>query len=177
MSKSFIFLNGGNWIFIEKTDAETPIVWPHDAKSWLTGKDADAGKDGGQEVKGVTEDEMAGWHHRLNRHELEQTPRNSEGQGSLVCCSLWSCRVRHYLATQQRQEMVITANPATIWTIWRGTLWPTTWLQFKSFSTHHFFYRIITPTSSYLCTYGSFFLEFIFFLSLENSYTVLGFTF
>ena len=109
------------------------------------------------------QDEMAGWHHGLNGHELEQTPRNSEGQGSLVCCSLWSCRVRHYLATQQQQEMVITANPATIWTIWRGTLQPTTWLQFKSFSTHHFFYRTIIPTSSYLCTYGSFFLEFIFF--------------
>ena len=89
VSKSFIFLNGGNWIFIEKTDAEAPIVWPHDAKSWLAGKDADAGKDGGQEAKGVTEDEVAGWHHRLNGHELEQTPRNSEGQGSLVCCGPW----------------------------------------------------------------------------------------
>ena len=61
------------WGFIERTDAEaeTPIVWPPDAKSWLTGKDPDAGRDWGQEDKGTTEDEMAGWHHRLNGHEFE----------------------------------------------------------------------------------------------------------
>ena len=79
------------WIFIERTDAEaeTPIVWPPDAKSWLAGKDPDAGKDWGQEEKGLTEDEMVGWHHRLNRHKSEQTLEDSEGQGSLACCSLW----------------------------------------------------------------------------------------
>ena len=58
-------------------------------KSQLIGKDPDAGKDGGQEEKGVTEDEMVGWHHRLNRHEFEQAPGNGEGRGSLVCCSPW----------------------------------------------------------------------------------------
>ena len=79
------------WIFIGRTDAEaeTPILWPPDAKSQLIGKDPDAGKDWGQEVKRVTEDEMAGWHHWLNGHEFEQTPGDSEGQGSLVCCSPW----------------------------------------------------------------------------------------
>ena len=60
------------------------------------------GKDWGQE-KGTTEDEMVGWHHRLNGHESEQTPGDSEGQGSLVCCSPWGCRVRHDLATEQQQ--------------------------------------------------------------------------
>ena len=77
------------WIFLGRTDAEAeaPVLWPPDAKSWLTGKDPDAGKDWGQEEKGVTEDEMAGWHHRLNGHEFEQTLGDSEGQGSLVCCS------------------------------------------------------------------------------------------
>ena len=62
-----------SWIFIERTDAEaeTPILWPPDAKSWLTGKDPDAGKDWGQEEKGTTEDEMAGWHHQLNGDEFE----------------------------------------------------------------------------------------------------------
>ena len=78
------------WIFIGRTDAETQalILWPPDVKSWLTGKDPDAGKDWRQE-KGMTEDEMVGWHHWLNGHEFEQTPGDSEGQGSLACCSPW----------------------------------------------------------------------------------------
>ena len=61
------------WVFIGRTDAEaeTPILWPHDAKSFLTGKDPDAGRDQGQEEKGTTEDEMAGWHHRLDGHEFK----------------------------------------------------------------------------------------------------------
>ena len=70
-----------SWIFIGKTDAEakTPILWPLDVKSWLIGKDPDAGKDWGQEEKGMTEDEMVGWHHRLNGHEFEQTLGDGEG--------------------------------------------------------------------------------------------------
>ena len=79
-----------SWIFIGRTDAEAeaPILWPPDAKSWLIGKDPDAGKDWGQE-KGAAEDEMVGWHHRLNGHEFEQTSVDGEGQRSLVCCSSW----------------------------------------------------------------------------------------
>ena len=77
------------WIFIGRTDAEAPIVWPPAAKSQLTGKDSDAGKDWGQEKKEATEYEMAGWHHRLNGHEFVQTAGDSEGQGSLACCSPW----------------------------------------------------------------------------------------
>ena len=69
------------WMFIGKTDAEVgaPILWPPDAKSRLFGKDPDAGKDWGQEEKGMTEDEMVGWHHWLNGHEFEQAPEDSEG--------------------------------------------------------------------------------------------------
>ena len=80
-----------SWIFIGRTDAEAeaPILWPPDVKSWLIGKDSDAGKDWGQEEKGVTEDEMVGWHHWLNRQESEQALGVSEGQGSLACCSPW----------------------------------------------------------------------------------------
>ena len=63
-----------------------------DAKSQLIGKDPDAGKDRRQEEKGMTEDEMVGWHHRLNGHEFEQTLGDSNGQGSLVCCSPWGCK-------------------------------------------------------------------------------------
>jgi len=72
-----------HWILIGRTDAEAPILWPPDAKSWLIGKDPDAGKDWGQKEKGVTEDEMIGWHQWLNRHEFDQTPGDDEGQGSL----------------------------------------------------------------------------------------------
>ena len=78
-------------IFIGKTDteAEAPIIWPPDAKSQLIWKDPEAGKDWKQEEKGAAEDEMVGWHHWLNGHEFEQTPGDSEGQGSLACCSPW----------------------------------------------------------------------------------------
>ena len=78
-----------SWIFIGRTDAapEAPILWSPDVKSWLTGKDPDAGKDWRREEKGMTEDEMAGWHHRLDGHEFEQAPEVGEGQGSPVCCS------------------------------------------------------------------------------------------
>ena len=75
--------------FIGRTDAEAevPMLWPPDVKNWPTGKDPDAGKDWRREEKGVIEDETVGWHHRLNRHGLEWTPGDSEGQGNLVCCS------------------------------------------------------------------------------------------
>ena len=77
-------------MFIGRTDAkaETPILWPPDEKSRLIGKDPDAGKDQGQE-KGVTEKEMVGWHHQFNGHGFGWTPGDSEGQGSLACCSPW----------------------------------------------------------------------------------------
>ena len=75
------------WIFIERTDAEaeTPILWPPDAKNQLIGKDSDAGKDWRQEEKGRTEDVMVGRHHQLDGHEFKQTPGDSAGQGSLAC--------------------------------------------------------------------------------------------
>ena len=80
-----------SWMFIGGTDveAETPILWPPDAKSWLIGKDPDAWKDWRREEKGTTQDEMVGWHHRLNGHEFEWTPGGGDGQGGLVCCSSW----------------------------------------------------------------------------------------
>ena len=91
-----------SWIFIGRTDAEaeTPILWPSDAKNWLIWKDPDAGKDWRWEVKGLTEDEIVGWHHWLDGHEFEQAPGIDGGQGSLVCCSPWGHRVRHDWATE-----------------------------------------------------------------------------
>ena len=82
------------WTFVGRTDAEAeaPIFWLPDLKNWLTGKDPDAGKDWKQEDKGVTEDEVVGWHHRLNEHETEQAPGVGDGQGSLACCNLWGLK-------------------------------------------------------------------------------------
>ena len=80
-------------IFTGRTDADAvaPGLWPPDVKSWLTGKDPEAGKDWRQEEKGATEDKTVGWHHRLNGYEFEQAPGVAAGQGSLVCCSPWGC--------------------------------------------------------------------------------------
>ena len=80
-----------SWVFYARNDAkaETPVLWPPHVKSWLIGKDSDAGKDWGQEEKGMTEDEMAGWHHGLNGPEFEWTPGVGDGQGGLACCDSW----------------------------------------------------------------------------------------
>ena len=80
-----------SWVFTGRTDveAETPILWPPDVKSWFIGKDPDAGKDWGQKEKGMTENEMVGWHHRLNAHGFGWTPGVGDGQGGLACCRPW----------------------------------------------------------------------------------------
>ena len=80
-----------SWVFFGRTDAkaETPILWPPHAKSWLIGKDPDAGRDWGQEEKGMTEDEMAGWHHRLDVYEFVWIPGVGDEQGGLACCDSW----------------------------------------------------------------------------------------
>ena len=79
-----------SWIFIGRTDAEAeaPMLWPPDPKNWLTGKDPDAGKDWSREEKGMTEDEMAGWHHQLNGHEFEQAPGVGDREGEAWCAAV-----------------------------------------------------------------------------------------
>ena len=79
------------WVSFGKNDAkaETPVLWPPHAKSWLIGKDCDAGRDWGQEEKGTTEDEMAGWHHRLDGREFGWTPGVGAWQAGLACCDSW----------------------------------------------------------------------------------------
>ena len=72
--------------------AEIPIPWSPHAKSWLIRKASDAGRDWGQEEKGMTEDEMAGWHHQLDGREFEWTPGVGDGQGGLACCNSWGCK-------------------------------------------------------------------------------------
>ena len=79
------------WHFFGRNDAkgETPVLWPPHVKSWLIGKDYDAGRDWGQEEKGTTEDDMAGWHHWLDGHEFEWTLGVGDGQGGLACWDSW----------------------------------------------------------------------------------------
>ena len=96
-----------SWIFIGKTDAEAenPILWPPDVKSWLIGKDPDAGKDWRQEEEGTTEDEMVGWHLRLNGHELEQALGVGDEQISLVCCSPWGRKGHNWVTELNWTEL------------------------------------------------------------------------
>ena len=82
------------WDFFGRNDAkaEIPVLWSPHANSWLIGKDSDAGRDWGQEEKGTTEDEMAGWDHWLDGSESERTPGVGDGQGGLACCDSWGCK-------------------------------------------------------------------------------------
>ena len=96
----FIHCKGDqSWVFFGRNDAkaETPVLWPPHVKSWLIGKDSDAGRDWGQE-KGTTEDEMAGWHHRLDGREFEWTLGVGDGQGGLACCDSWGTNSRTWLS-------------------------------------------------------------------------------
>ena len=83
-----------SWIFIGRTDVETetPKLWPPDAKNWFIWKDPDPGKEWTRVEKGMTEDEMVGWHHKLNAHEFEYSPGVGDGQWGLVCCSPWGLK-------------------------------------------------------------------------------------
>ena len=111
-----------SWILIGRTDAEaeTPILWLPDMKSWLIGEDPDAGKDWRQEEKGVMEDEMVGWHHWLIGREFGQTPGNGEGQRSLACCSPCGGRVGHDLAKPGMLQ--------SMW--WQSWTWLSHWRTF-----------------------------------------------
>ena len=105
-----------SWVFFGRNEAkaETPVLWPPHAKSWIIAKDSDAGKDWGQEEKGMTEDEMAGWHHRLDGREFEWTPGIGDGQGELACCNSWG---RKELDTTEQLNW--TEGPHRIWFLTR----------------------------------------------------------
>ena len=103
-----------SWIFIGRTaaEAETPILWLPDAKSWFIWKDPDTGKDWGQEEKGMTEDEMVGWHHWLNGHGFGWTLGVGDGQGGLACCGSWG---RKESDTTERLNWTDDNMPLTRW--------------------------------------------------------------
>ena len=112
-----------SWVFIGRTDveAETPILWPPEAKSWLIRKDCDARKDWGQEEKGTTEDEMVGWHHRLNGHGFGWTPGVSDGQGGLACCGSWGWKesdMTEWLNWTELNERKIEGKKGKVLTTW-----------------------------------------------------------
>ena len=104
------------WVFFGKNDAkaEAPVLWPSHVKSWLIGKDCDAGRDCGQEEKGTTEDEMAGWHHWLDGRESEWTPGDGDGQGGLASCDSWG---------RKESDTTEWLNWLTNWTEWFITYW------------------------------------------------------
>ena len=85
----YFFIHTILFVMAKAYTAETPVLWPPHANSWLNGKDSDAGRDGGKEEKGLTEDEMAGWHHQLDGREFEWTLGDGYGQGGLACCDSW----------------------------------------------------------------------------------------
>ena len=110
------------WLFFGRNDAkaETPVLRPPHAKSWLIGKDSDSGRDWGQEDKWTTEDEMAGWHHWLDECEFELTPGDGDGQGGLACCNSWG-----------RKELDTTEWLNWTELNWRRRLWGTFKITFK----------------------------------------------
>ena len=96
------------WIFNGRTDAEAPVLWPPDAKSWLTGKKPWSWESLRARGEGATEDGIVGWYHWLNAHESEQTQGDGEGQGSQECCSSWGRRVGDNLVTEQHIIHIIS---------------------------------------------------------------------
>jgi len=115
------------WTFNGKTvaEAETPIIWPTDAKNWLIRKDPDVGKHGRQEEKGMTGDEMVGWHHWLNGHEFEQAQGNGEGQGSLACCIPWGHKEsdRTERLNKNNNNQVEAVHWIQKYMFWRNLVW------------------------------------------------------
>ena len=97
--------------------AETPVLWPHHEKSWLIGKDSDAGRDWGQEEKGMTEDKMAGWHHWLDGYEFEWTLGDGDGQGGLVCCNSWGRKESDITELLNWTEVLCSYKPTSIYII------------------------------------------------------------
>ena len=135
-----------SWVFIGRTDAEaeTPILWPPDVKSWLTGKDPDPGKDWRQEEKGTTEDEMAGWHHWLDGHGFGWTLRVGDGQGGLACCSSWGRKESDRLSDWTELGRARSGEEAVTAGFGNQLLWPAVLRKnWRSFKKQEYFTKVI----------------------------------
>ena len=108
------------WDFFGRNDAkaEAPVLWTPHVKSWLIGKNSDAGRDGGQEEKGTTQDEMAGWHHGLDGRESEWTPGDGDGQGSLACCDSWGLKESDI--TEPNRSFLYSPTLTSIHNYWKN---------------------------------------------------------
>ena len=142
-----------SWVFIGRTDAEaeTPVLWPPHVKSWLTGKDPDAGRDWGQEEKGMTEDEIVGWHHWHNGHEFGWTLGVSDGQGGLACCGSWGCKESDMTEWLNWTELtfVLPILPGIWWRLYIR------WLNVLKFSEIFFYHLTVSsPISATLPSMG-----------------------
>ena len=135
-------------VLLNWTDAEAPIIWLPDAKSWLTGKDPDAGKDWRQ--KRVTEDEMVGWHHWFSGHELGQTLGDGEGQGGLACCSPCSCKQLDTTWWLNNNKLQTAGSYQVSWAQWLNLLKSDNsilkglWLPEKPFAVSHFLFCLLS---------------------------------
>ena len=127
-----------SWLFIGRTgaEAETPILWPPHVKNWLIGKAPDVGRDWGQEEKGMTEDEMAGWHHQLDGHEFEWTPGVGDGQGGLACCNSWGRKQLDMTEQLNWTELIHTKNEQFL-----SLINPTCKLKFSAYYFGHLPWR------------------------------------
>ena len=139
-------------MFFGRTDAktETPVLWPPHAKSWLIGKDSDAERDWGQEEKGMTEDEMAEWHHWLDGHEFEWTPGVGDGQGGLGCCNSWRRKESDRIERLNWTDCSISVSLEILF----GVMWPKwswTFLNIIQRPKNNY----INQTICSLCVYGN----------------------
>ena len=142
------------WVFFVRNDAkaETPVVWPPHSKSWLIGKDSDPGRDWGQEEKGTTEDEMAGWHHQLDGREFEWTPVDGDGQGGLACCNSWGLKESDTTEWLNWTELNIIQMLLSIWGIPEKPANVNLYMKFEIFfSIFLFLWRI--EIFKYICMY------------------------
>ena len=136
-----------SWDFFGRSDAkaETPVLWPPHVKSWLTGKDSDAGRDWGQEEKGTIEDEMAGWHHQLNGHEFAWTPGVGDRQGGLGCCNSWRHKESDMNEWLNWTEQHFTLHYPSPWLTFPLPLFlPSVFLFLPFYSSHFPFYFLIS---------------------------------
>ena len=157
-----------SWVFIGRTDAEaeTPIVWPPDAKVWLIWKDFDVGRDWGQEEKGTTEDEMAGWHHWFDGHESQWTLGVGDGQGGLACFGPWGCKESDTTEWLNRTELM------SVW--WQGEVHTVIFSRSYLHTSSRKFLPMYTVSSTHSLSHNIFWIKIRTFDWIQDSTFIVG---